>query len=108
MKVRLEANQFEVMTASNGEEGLRAAQAQKPDLILVDIKMPVMDGYTFVRKLKQYEWAKSLPVIVLTGYENMKELFSVERITDYILKPFDEEGLLQKIKQYTSISSEAQ
>lgn len=102
MKSRLEANQYQVVLADDGEEGLVKAENERPDLIIVDIKMPKVDGYTFVRKLKRDETQRTVPVIVLTAYVNMKDLFAVEGITDYLVKPFESDQLFEKIKKCLS------
>jgi len=64
-KLRLEG--FAVVESKNGQEGLALALRELPDLILLDIVMPVMDGITMMKKLRQNEWGKSVPVILLTN-----------------------------------------
>ncbi|PIQ86742.1 MAG: response regulator [Candidatus Omnitrophica bacterium CG11_big_fil_rev_8_21_14_0_20_45_26] len=90
----------EFVTANDGEEGLVKARSIKPDLIMVDIKMPKMDGYQFVKELKKEEDCRQIPVIVLTSYEPMRELFGVEGITDYIVKSSDMTGLWKTLQKY--------
>ena len=77
---------YEVARAGNGEEGLEKVKTEKPLLIILDIKMPKMDGYTFVRRLKKEPESKDLPVIVLTSYEPMKDMFQMEGVNDYFVK----------------------
>ena len=101
-KERLLANDREVVTASNGDDGHRLALAEKPDLIIVDIKMPGLDGYSLVKNLKHEEDAKNIPVIVLTAFPNMRELFAVEGVRNYLVKPFKAEELLQKVEDCLS------
>ncbi len=91
---------YETVTAFNGEEGLSKAQSERPDLILLDIKMPKMDGYTFVRHLKKEPELKDIPLIVLTSYEPMKEMFKLEGVQDYFVKSADMKGLLDSIKRH--------
>lgn len=100
LKVRLEANRFEVISASNGEEGLEKVHYEKPDLIIVDVLMPKMDGYTFVRELKTNRETSRLPLIVLTGKVKMEELFKLEGVEDYLIKPFKINDLLDRIHKY--------
>ena len=100
VKARLEANQYQVVSATDGEEGLSKAESERPDLVIADIKMPKVDGYTFVRQFKKDESNKKVPIIILTGYANMKDLFAVEGIDDYLVKPFEAETLLKKIAPY--------
>ncbi len=99
VKTRLEASGYEVISASNGLEGLKRADQKNPDLILLDIKMAQMDGYTTLRKLKHKKKTESIPVIILTGYEKMKDMFDLEGATDYIVKPFDSQDLLLRISR---------
>ena len=96
-KSRLEANHYQVVTASNGEEGARLTAKENPDLIIVDIKMPKADGYTFVRSLKKDETHKKIPVIVLTAYGAMKDMFEIEGVDGYMVKPFKADELLDKV-----------
>lgn len=58
---------FEVLEAKDGEEGLKTATSKKPDLIILDIFMPVMDGKVMFQKLRADEWGKTVPVIILTN-----------------------------------------
>ncbi len=99
LKVRIEADNYIVLTASNGEEGLEKTKNEKPDLILLDILMPKKDGYTFVKEIKADDNLRNIPIIMLTGKAEMKDLFAIEGIKDYILKPFDDVELMKKIKQ---------
>lgn len=100
LRSRLAANQYQIVTASNGEEAELRVEAEKPELIVVDIKMPKMDGWTFVRKVRREEISKNTPIIIMTAYANMQDLFAVEGINDYIVKPFKAEELLEKIKRH--------
>lgn len=99
LKERLEANNYNVITAFNGQEALIKAGAEKPDLILLDILMPKMDGYTALRELKKKEETKNIPIIILTAKTGMKDLFGVEGIKDYIMKPFEDDDLLLRIQR---------
>jgi len=99
LKMRLEAGGYDIISASDGREGLQKAQKETPNLILLDILMPEKDGYTTLRELREKKNTKSIPIIVLTAKPEMKELFEMEGIKDYILKPFDNNDLLIKIKK---------
>lgn len=90
---------YQVVTASDGDEGLQKIQSEKPALVLVDIKMPKVDGYTFVRRVKREEETKDLPVIVLTSFEPMKDMFQMEGIGDYFVKSANMEGLFKTIER---------
>ena len=97
LKERLEASNYDVVLAGDGKTGLAKIEQDKPDLVLLDIKMPDMDGFTMLLELKKR--LISMPVIILTGYRDMKDLFSTKDIADYIVKPFQAEDLLLKIAQ---------
>ncbi len=91
---------YTVVSAGNGEEGLEKVKTEKPDLIVLDIKMPKMDGYTFVRRLKKDDENKDIPVVVLTSYEPMKDMFQLEGVKDYFVKSVDMQGLIKAIDSY--------
>jgi len=95
----LKKHGYEVMTAGNGEEGLERLKTEKPALIILDIKMPKVDGYTFVRRLKKDAETKDIPVIVLTSYEPMKDMFQLEGVQDYVVKSVNMDLLLTSIEK---------
>lgn len=97
LKTRLEAGGFEVITACDGENGLQQWEQEKPDLIILDITMPNMDGYTFVRESKQKKNLKKIPVVVLTARAGMKDLFVLEGAQGYFVKPVDTKELLARV-----------
>ena len=99
LRTRLEANHYGVMAAGNGVEGLKQIELEKPDLILLDILMPQMDGYTFLKELKRRKPDWNVPIIVLTAKSRMKELFEAEGVRDYMVKPYDAQDLLERIKK---------
>ena len=100
VKKRLEDRKFEVVTALDGDEGLTKAAEEKPDLIILDVMMPKLDGYTVVRQLKTNPNTRNIPVIILTAKgSGLKDLFSVEGVEDYVTKPYDFEDLLAKVKK---------
>ena len=84
--------------AANGEEGLAVATREKPDLIILDHNMPVMDGITMLRKLREDPGLKRIPVIMLTAESGLESLATVARlgVRDYVTKPFRDEELLAK------------
>jgi len=100
VRLRLESNDYAVISALDGKEGMQKAMAEKPDLIILDILMPNKDGYTFLREAKADEILKKIPVIILTAKSGMKDLFALEGVNDYILKPFDTKELLNTIKKH--------
>lgn len=98
MTLRLTASGYDVISSNNGMDGLEKARKEIPDLILLDVRMPQMDGHTMLRNLKKYgEKTKSIPVIIVTGNRQLKDLFDLEGATDYIVKPFTDEEFFAKI-----------
>jgi len=94
---------FIVSTAENGEEGLEAVNKEKPDLILLDIEMPKMDGLTMAKKLKESNI--NVPIIFLTNMGDLKHISeAMEAGADYIIKSdIDAEGIASRVKQKLNI-----
>jgi len=92
---------YEITEAENGEEALAAIAKQRPDLILMDIQLPVMDGYTATR-LKTDAALKSIPIIAVTSYALSGEEKKAREAgcDDYVPKPYSPRQLLAKIRQY--------
>jgi twitching motility two-component system response regulator PilH len=90
---------YEVVTAESGEEGVRMAKAEMPDLILMDVVMPGMNGYQATRTLMRDEKTKNIPVIVCTskGQETDKIWGLRQGALDYLVKPVNGEELLARI-----------
>ena len=100
MANRLEANRYTVVTALSGRDALDQVAKVKPDLILLDILMPDMDGYQILRRLKEDPKTQSLPVIMLTvkkWSEDIKKAMETGA-ADYIVKPFNPAEVLKKIE----------
>lgn len=102
---RLNASGYDIVSTIDGSEGLQMAIDMNPDLVLLDIKMAQVDGYTMLRKIKQNEITKRIPVIILTAYDKMQDLFEREGIADYIVKPFEDKDLLMRITKALSTES---
>ena len=96
----LESHGFSVAAAVDGEDGIAKLKAEKPDLIVLDVQMPRMNGYTFIFEMKKLSGTKSIPIIVLTAKEGMAEIFKVEGVKEYVTKPFQPEVLLNKINKH--------
>lgn len=90
---------YEVLTAADGEEALRRIQDDSPDLVVLDIMMPKMDGYEVLRRLRADEEFRHLPVILLSakGRPIDRETGLEIGADDYIVKPFSPRRLLEKI-----------
>ncbi len=100
VKIRLEVEGYKVIPASNGKECLELARTENPDLIILDLMMPVMDGYTALRRLKEDPDLSHIPVIILSIKEKIKMegLFISDLVEDYVEKPFETEELLTKVR----------
>ena len=99
VKIRLQSRGYQVTTASDGRQALEEADRNPPDLVVLDVLMPVMDGYSCLRELNARFGRGKIPVIVLTARDRMKDLFELEGIEDYVIKPFDHEDLLTRIER---------
>jgi CheY-like chemotaxis protein len=98
----LSKNNYDLVTARDGQEGVAKALSEKPDLILMDVMMPRMDGFEACRKIRAENSTKSIPVIMVT---TRSELTSVETgyasgCNDYVTKPINSLELLSKVKNY--------
>lgn len=94
---------FEILVASNGKEALETAAQIKPDLIFMDLKMPVMDGFEAVRLVRQSDWGKHLPVIAITALavEGDREKALDAGCTDYIPKPITDYSIIErKVREF--------
>ena len=97
----LEAEGFSVSSASNGAEGLLAINAQRPDLVILDVIMPVMDGFQTLRVLRETAETKELPVLILTCRKEDEDLLQGWRSGAdlYLTKPFELEALVSVVKR---------
>ena len=95
---------YEITEAENGEEALAAITKQRPDLILMDVQMPIMDGYTATRRIKGDATLRSIPIIAVTSYalSDEEKKARAAGCDDYVSKPFSPRQLLAKIRQYLS------
>lgn len=94
---QLEAKGYQVVISNEGEEGFQKVLDEKPDLILLDIKMPELDGFTFVRRLKASGLIPKIPVMILTSYETMRALFQLEGVAGYFVKGDSTAALIKSI-----------
>ena len=107
IQCRLEWYRCEVITAANGKEGLEKAISEKPDLILLDLNMPVMNGHEMLERLRNHPDLKDTPVIMLTALCEAQDIATVSSygISDYVTKPFDFTELMEKIAHALEIKS---
>lgn len=96
---------YEVRAAINGELALHAAAAQHPDLILLDINMPEMDGFEICRRLKRQEQTREIPIIFVSAMGHTDEKLEGFRLgaVDYITKPFEREELLARVRNHIEL-----
>jgi len=101
VKSRLEVNGYEVIIAEDGEEGIRKAKKELPDLIIINVMMPKLSGITAVLNLQKDKRAEVIPVILLTGVPEAETqtLASRLNVTDYIIKPFEGQELVAKVEK---------
>jgi len=106
-KTILESKPYEVIVAHEGDEGLRKAKEENPDLILLDIIMPVKDGFTAAEQLKKDPQLSKIPVLMLTAFSSKRQESSIPvsrgfalEAEDYIEKPVSPEELLSRVGKY--------
>jgi DNA-binding response OmpR family regulator len=95
---RLKANGYDAVGVYNGLEALTEIKKNRPDLIILDLGMPDMDGYTMVKELHREERNQSIPILVMTARKRMRELMEVEGIGDFLTKPFASGELLSRVE----------
>jgi two-component system, cell cycle response regulator DivK len=93
---------YEITEAENGEEALAAITKQRPDLILMGIQLPTMDGYEVTRKIKANPALRSIPIIAVTSHalNGEEQTARVAGCDDYVLEPYSPRQLLAKVCQY--------
>ena len=100
----LAGTDYEIIEAENGEEALAAVAKQRPDLILMDVQLPIMDGYEAARRIKADPALRSIPIIAVTSYalSGEHEKARAAGCDEYVAKPFSPRQLLAKVRQYLS------
>jgi two-component system, cell cycle response regulator DivK len=100
----LSATDYQITEAENGEEALAAVAKQRPDLILMDIQMPIMDGYEATRRIKANPELRSVPIIAVTSYalSGDEQKAREAGCDDYVPKPYSPRQLLAKIRDHLS------
>ena len=92
---------YDVVTVNSGVRALKYLSKNKPDLILLDIRMPLRDGFEILREIRTMEDRADIPVVMLTGMEDKRYVMESIKlgIRDYILKPFDPNDLLARVRR---------
>jgi CheY-like chemotaxis protein len=97
--VQLLEDHYEILTATNGAEGIEVAERERPDLILMDLSLPVMDGWEATRRIKADEALQGIPIIALSAHamKGDEDRARQSGCDDYLAKPLDEDLLFQKL-----------
>ena len=98
----LERENYDVVQARNGKQGLELAASENPDLILLDIQLPVMDGYEVVRRLKQAGETKSIHIVAVNSYAMAgdRETILATGCEGYIEKPIDPDSFVEQLRGF--------
>ena len=102
---RLKKKGFEVLVAEDGQQGVEMALSESPDLILMDLSLPIMDGWEATKNIKADEKGKNIPIIALSAHamEEHKKSAMKAGCNDYDTKPVDLKRLMSKISQFVTI-----
>ncbi len=100
IKSALHEEGYDVTTANNGYDGLALAEDASPDLIILDIMMPEMDGFEVLQQLRENEKTARIPIVILTGMSSKDKIREAlnKGIDYYIVKPFEYQDLVSKVK----------
>ena len=98
----LEDLNCQLLTASNGREALDKIRSEQPDLVLLDLMMPVLDGFAVLAQVKADPMLRDIPIIVTSAANNSRSIVRgiKQGAEDYLTKPLDERLLIQKVKEY--------
>jgi len=102
VRLLLERENFDVLTAENGENGIAVTKKEHPDLIVLDLDMPVMDGWMMIEKIKEDKNAADIPIVVVTAHllpDEKSKAFDAG-CDGYVLKPFHVKELIAEIKRF--------
>jgi len=99
LKSRLKAGGYHVTMADNGLEAISMMKKRSPDLIIMDVYMPNLDGLSLFQEIQSNDELRDIPVLVLSGTKSMRELFAPSRIARFMSKPFDPKELLATVKE---------
>jgi CheY-like chemotaxis protein len=105
--VQLLEDEYEVLTAMDGAAGIELAERERPDLILMDLSLPVIDGWEATRRLKANDDLKHIPVIALTAHAMMGDEAKARArgCDDYLAKPLDEDLLFEKLDRFLGVGT---
>ena len=105
MRHVLERGGCRVVEATNGQEAIELAQRERLDLILMDLNMPVLDGFTATLRIREYEQTRNVPVVAITAYDTaeFRAAASAVGCSEYVVKPLDFERLSTLLKKFLSL-----
>jgi len=105
LKIRLEQESFTVLVAGDGEKGIKLAELEMPDLIILDIMMPKIDGYSCLKEIRRVQKTRNIPILMMSGKEEEKvrDLFAFQKISGYLEKPFELDNLVAKAKEILKV-----
>lgn len=107
MSGALESKAYDVIVAYNGREGLEKARRERPDLVVLDILMPVADGFTFADEFRKDPALAKTPVLALTSFsESLGQPFPFD-VSEYIVKPIKPRDLVAKVEQFLKKTGKA-
>lgn len=93
----LQDDGYEVVPATNGEDALSVCERWRPDVIVLDLMMPVMDGWTFAKRLRERDEISDIPIVVLSAANDLARHAKIIGAADVVGKPFDLDQLLPKV-----------
>ncbi|AUX21659.1 transcriptional regulator [Sorangium cellulosum] len=101
-QLTLGVDTYDILIARNGKEAIAKAVAERPDLILMDVVMPAMDGFQACRWLRAFDATKTVPIIMMTTRSDQTSIKVgfANGCTDYLVKPFDSDTLLKKVRTH--------
>jgi len=107
IRYSMDSDQFEILEAANGKEALGMVFATSPDILILDIMMPEMDGYRVCEELRKHESTKNLPIIILSAKTSVDDKVKAMGlgIDDYMVKPFDPKELEARIKMRLKLTA---
>ncbi len=99
----LEKEEYEVMEAANGKEAVELARRENPGVILMDVRMPVMDGIEACKELRKYEKTKHIPILAVTAVGQSKMEMIAAGVDDFLQKPFDTDEVAIRVRSMLKI-----
>ncbi len=100
--LQLLGDEYQVVLAVDGEDAVKRAEEERPDLILMDLGLPVLDGWEATRRIKAHSELRHIPVIAITSHAMVGDERKAREVgcDDYLAKPIDEDELMRKIKRF--------